>query len=238
MEARIRIGPRRSFALSHALLIYRDNSSAFATLHEVQQEKNQAPYLAPGQPLTTTFLRTLARGLGSRITPEILPANVLVRTPDSIVWWSTASQRVMFFSGGTEEAAKLNGRMYPHPPLVFKTWRHELFVRALEHDVRPDADTPLKTAPYWNTEGSRGLVCAGTMRIPQEVTADSISDWETAFFSSSFTHPSGAVRLTTHPEGFAGLWFSLADREDHFPTEFLTDARQTLRQFVNSSEEQ
>jgi hypothetical protein len=113
MEARIRIGPRRSFALSHALLIYRDNSAAFVTLHEVQGEKNQAPYLGPGQPLTTSFLRTLARGLGSRITPEILPGNVLVRTPDSIVWWSTASRHVMFFSGGTEEAARLNGRVYP-----------------------------------------------------------------------------------------------------------------------------
>ncbi|HEV2495730.1 MAG TPA: hypothetical protein VG204_21955 [Terriglobia bacterium] len=111
-------------------------------------------------------------------------------------------------------------------------------MRALEHDARPIANTPLKTAPYWNTEGSRGLVCAGTMRIPQEVTADGISEWETAFFSSSFTHPSGAVRLTTHPRGFAGLWLSLADREGRFPTEFLTDARQTLRQFVDSSEEQ
>jgi PRTRC genetic system protein B len=144
----------------------------------------------------------------------------------------------MFFSGGTEEAAKLNGRMYPHPPLVFKAWRHELFVRALEHDVRPDADTPLKTAPYWNTESSRGSVCTGTMRIPEETTADSISDWETAFFSSSFTHPSGAVRLTSHPQGFAGLWLSLADHEVRFPREFLTDARQTLRQFVDTGEEQ
>jgi len=238
MEAQIRIGSRRSFTLKQAVLIYRDNSSAFATLHEVQGDKNQAPYLGPGQPLTTGFLRTLERGLGSRITPEILPENMLVRTADSIVWWSAAQRQVMFFGGGTEEAAKLNGRMYPHPPLVFKVCRHDLFVRALEHDVRPNANTPLKTAPYWNTEGSRGSVCAGTMRIPQEVTADSISEWETAFFSSSFTHPSGAVRLTTHLEGFAGLWLSLADRGDRFPTEFLTDARQTLRQFVDSSEEQ
>ncbi|HEV3278072.1 MAG TPA: PRTRC system protein B [Terriglobia bacterium] len=238
MEAHIRIGSRRSFTLKQAVLIYRDDSAAFATLHEVRGEKNQAPYLGPGQPLTTAFLRTLARGLGSRITPEILAANVLVRTADSIVWWSAAQRQVMFFGGGTEEAARLNGRMYPHPPLVFKVCRHELFVRALEHDVRPDANTPLKTAPYWNTEGSRGLVCAGTMRIPQEVTADSISQWETAFFSSSFTHPSGAVRLTTHPQGFAGLWLSLEDRENRFPTEFLTDAKQSLRQFVDSSEEQ
>jgi PRTRC genetic system protein B len=238
MEAQIRIGSRREFTLKQAVLIYRDSSAGFATLHEVQGEKNQAPYLGPGQPLTTGFLRTLARGLGSRIAPEILPDNVLVRTPDSIVWWTASQRQVMFFGGGTEDAAKLNGHLYPQPPLVFKVCRHELFVRALERDVRPIANTALRTAPYWNTEGSRGSVCAGTMRIPQEVTVDSIWEWETAFFCSSFTHPSGAVRLTSHPEGFTGLWLSLADCEARFPTEFLTDARQTLRQFVESSEGQ
>lgn len=238
MEAQIRIGSRRSFTLKQAVLIYRDSSAAFATLHEVQGGKDQAPYLGPGQPLTTGFLRILSRGLGSRTTPEILPGNVLVRTTESIVWWSPAQHQVMFFGGGTEETSKLNGRLYPHPPLVFKVCRHELFVRALGHDARPNANTPLKTAPYWNTEGAKGLVCAGTMRIPQEMTTGSISEWQSAFFSSSFTHPSGAVRLTSHPQGFAGLWLSLAGREDLFPTEFLTDARQTLRQFVDSSEEQ
>ena len=176
MEAQIRIGSRRSFKLQQAVLIYRDSSAAFATLHEVQGEKNQAPYLGPGQPLTTGFLRTLARGLGSRIAPEILPGNVLVRTVDSIVWWSRAQRQVMFFGGGSEDAAALNGHSYPHPPLVFKVCRHDLFVRALEHSERPDANTPLKTAPYWNTEGSRGLVCAGTMRIPQEVTHPGVGD--------------------------------------------------------------
>jgi hypothetical protein len=123
MEAQIRIGSRRSFTLKQAVLIYRDSSAAFATLHEVHGEKNQPPYLGPGQPLTTGFVRTLARGLGSRITPEILPDKVLVRTPDSIVWWSSARHHVMFFDGGTEEAARLNGRIFPHPPLLFKAWR-------------------------------------------------------------------------------------------------------------------
>ncbi len=238
MEAQIRIGSRRLFTLQQALLIYRDDSAAFATLHQVQGGKDRAPYLGPGQSLSLTFLRSMARGLGSRMAPEILPENVLARTPDLIVWWSKAVQRVMFFEGGTKEAEALNGRLYPHPPLVFKVCRQELYVRALQCDARPSANTPLQTAPYWNTEGSRGLVCAGTMRTPQEVTADNLREYETAYFSSSFTHPSGAVRLTSHPKGFSGLWSSLADSRGPFPTEFLTDARQTLRQFVESGEEQ
>ena len=204
MEAQIRIGSRRFFTLKQAVLIYRDNSAAFATLHEVQAGSNQVPYLGPGQSLTTGFLRSLAQGLGSTIAPEILPENVLVRTPDLVVWWSKAARRVMFFDGGTKDAAALNGHMYPHPPLVFKVYQHELFVRALERNVRPNADTALKTAPYWNTEGSRGLVWAGTMRIPQEMRADNISAWESAFFSRFF-HAPFRRRAADHPSpGFCG----------------------------------
>jgi len=233
MEAHMRIGALRSFALKHAVLIYGDDSAMFATLHEVQAEKGKVPYLGPGQSLTTAFLRTLARGLGARMAPEILPENVLARTPDLIVWWSPARRRLVFFGGASEEATKLNGRLYPHPPLVFKICGHELFVRALEQDTRPSANTPLKTAPYWNSEGSRGLVCVGSMQTPQEVTVESIGEWENAYFSSAFTHVSGAVRLTSHPGGFAGLWSSLADCQGCFPPEYLTDAKQTLREFID-----
>ena len=75
------------------------------------------------------------------------------------------------------------------------------------------------------------------MRVPEEVTAAAISRWEEAYFSSEFTHPSGAVRLTNHPGGFAGLWSSLAGTNGAFPSEFLTDAKQTLREFIEGDEE-
>jgi hypothetical protein len=57
MEAQIRIGSRRSFTLKQAVLIYRDNSAAFATLHNVQNERNQSPYLGPGQSLRDRLCR-------------------------------------------------------------------------------------------------------------------------------------------------------------------------------------
>lgn len=236
MEAQVRIGASRNFALKHAVLIYGDGSAAFATLHDVQAEKGQVPYLGPGQSLTTSFLRSLARGLGARVAPEILLQNILARTPDTVVWWSSAQRRMMFYGGGSEEAQRLNGRMYPHPPLVFKISGHELFVRALGSDARPSATTPLKTVPYWNTDG-QGLVCQGNMRVPDDVSVDSIAGWEGAYFSSEFTHSSGAVRLTSHPGGFFGLWSSLADSAKKFPKRFLTDAKQTLREFIEGDEE-
>ena len=237
MEAQVRIGASRRFVLKNALLIYGDGSGAFATLHDVRGEKEGAPHLGPGQSLTTAFLRSLAQGLGVRMTPEILTDNVLARTPDLIAWWSRAQCRCMFFGGGSDEAAKLNGHTYPHPALVFKIWGRDLFVRALAVDTRPSAETRLMTAPYWNTDGPEGKVCLGTMQVPNEVNVDSIAGWERAYFESSFTHPSGAVRLTSHPGGFAGLWSSLANTNGPFPRKFLTDAKQTLREFIESDEE-
>jgi PRTRC genetic system protein B len=236
MEAQVRIGASRNFTLKNAVLVYGDGTAAFATLHEVRAEKGQAPYLGPGQSLTTAFLRTLAHGLGARMAPEILSENVLARTPDMIVWWSRDQRRVMFFGGGSEEALSPNGRMFPHPALVFKVSANELFVRALETDARPCANTTLKTAPYWNTSG-QGLVCQGSMRVLDEANVNSIAGWEDAFHSSEFTHAAGAAQLTSHPGGFFGLWSSLADGPEMFPMEFLMDAKQTLREFIENGEE-
>jgi PRTRC genetic system protein B len=231
MKAFVEIGANREFKLSEAVLVYRSGGDgAFASLHKVQQNGDGAPYLAAGEPLTTAFVRTLAEGLGARVKPEILPDNILARTPDLLVWWSRPRQRVMFFGGIGEEARKLNGLIFPHPPLVFKVASKDLFVRALATTSRPLSDSRLKTAPYWNTD-SRGLVCPGTMRVPDGTDVTSIPQWEAAYFQSEFTHAAGAVRLTSHCEGFVELWRSLAGKKK-FPVQHLTDARETLGEFV------
>lgn len=231
MKTFIEIGANREFKLSEAVLIYRSGGDgAFASLHKVQQGQDGAPYLAAGEPLTTAFVRTLAEGLGARVKPEILPDNILARTPDLLVWWFRPRQRVMFFGGTDEEAQKLNGLIFPHPALVLKVLGKDLFVRALATNSRPTHDSPLKTAPYWNTD-SRGLVCPGTMRVPDSSDVSSIPQWEAAYFQSEFTHAAGAVRLTKHCEGFVGLWKGLVGKRK-FPVRHLTDARETLAEFV------
>ena len=91
MKAYVNIGANHEFKLSEAILIYRGGGDgAFASLHQVKQAENGIPYLAPGEAVTTAFLRTLAQGLGAQVKPEILPDNVLARTPDMLVWWSRA----------------------------------------------------------------------------------------------------------------------------------------------------
>ncbi len=232
MQARVVIGANRTFRLTNAILLYGDGTSMFATLHSVMMRgKGGAPHLGPGQALTTAFLTALAEGLGSRITGEILPEKVLARTPDTIAWWVRPKREVMFFGGVDPEACALDGGTYPHPALVFKVTRRELFVRALDRDQRPTSETPLKTAPYWNCD-SAGRVCLGSMRIPDETAVESIDSWQAGFFRSQFTHANGAVRLTSYPGGFISLWKSLKSSKLPFPTEFLTDAKETLREFV------
>jgi PRTRC genetic system protein B len=141
----------------------------------------------------------------------------------------------MFFGGTDAEARKLNGLVFPHPGLIFKVAGKDLFVRATAVTSRPGPDTPLKTVPYWNTN-SRGLVCAGSMRVPESSDIASIPAWQDAYFQSQFTHAAGAIRLASHPGGFIGLWKGLAGRKT-FPVRYLIDAGETLQEFVTRGDD-
>ena len=233
MKAHVEIGEACQLHLQHAVLVYRSPHRAFATLHEITQPKDGAPLLGPARPLSLAFLRRLAEGLGSQVAVEILPVNVLVRTPEILVWWSPASRRITFFSEADEAARKLNGKFFPHPPLLFKVRGRELYIRALARNARPEAGTSLMAAPYWNVAGGDGRVCLGTARAPEEASVVSMPAWESAFHNSEFTHALGAVRLTTHPDGFVGLWRSLAGKK-RFPAQYLVDAKETLAEFAAS----
>jgi hypothetical protein len=80
--------------------------------------------------------------------------------------------------------------------------------------------------------GESGEVGLGTMRVPESSGADAIEGSEHEFFQSEFTHAYGAARLTNFAGGFLPLWRWLAGSEQAFPVQYLTDARETLRQFV------
>jgi PRTRC genetic system protein B len=231
MQAYVAIGANCEFKLSEAVLVYRGGGGgAFASLLQVRQTGDGVSYLAPGESLTTAFVRTLVEGLGARAKPEIFPENILARTGDVLVWWSRPQRRVMFFGGTDQEARKINGLVFPHPALVFKVVGKDLFVHALATTSRPAPDTPLKIAPYWNTD-NRGFVCAGSMRVPESSEVTSIPAFEAGYFQSEFTHAAGAVRLTSHPGGFIRLWKGLAGRK-RFPVQYLIDAGETLQEFV------
>src|SRR5580693_9145152 len=119
MTAYVDIGDSEVLALKGALLVYQGRNRGFVTWHEVRREAaERAPFLGEAQAVTTEFVHHLAEGLATRIPTEILPENVLVRTAETIAWWTPATVRTMFFAAHDSEVHKLTGLRFFQPPLV------------------------------------------------------------------------------------------------------------------------
>lgn len=235
MNIYVDLGGSEALTLKGALLIYRGKSRSFVAWHEARNSGQGAPYLGEAQPLTTEFVHGLAHSLGSRVPVEVFPENVLVRTAETVVWWTPAVHRTMFFRSADEDTQILNGKRFPHPPLVWRVSHGELWVRALPENSRPKPATKLCVAPYFNVSGEDGLTCQGTMRSPEDAGVATIPLWERAFFQSEFTHQTGTRRLTIHPGGFLGLWASLAGSRERFQVEHLAPTNQTLLEFATQA---
>ena len=242
MNISVNIGSSQDFRLSRALLVYGTSSyqgfpyrHPFVTLHEVIHD-GDAARLAEGQLITPQMLLDLMAGLGRSVPAEILPARVLVRTAEMIVWWTPARERTMFFSDhGSDHVLKdMNGRVYPHPSLLFKARGPHFWVRALAKNDRPKAETNLCVAPYWNCYDN-GVCCTGSMKIPQEKSVAAIDLWEESFFQSEFTHASGVRKHVRFRGGFLAMWESLAGQKV-FPGKYLVKLPQTLAEFVRNDD--
>src|SRR5579863_8637920 len=125
MNISVNIGSSQDFRLSRALLVYGKSSyegypyrHPFVTLHEIIHDGDVAR-LAEGQLMTPQMLIDLMAGLGRSVPTEILPARVLVRTAEVIVWWSPACERTMSFNDHSNDRvlSNMNGKLYPHPAL-------------------------------------------------------------------------------------------------------------------------
>jgi len=205
------------------------------TLHEVIHD-GDAARLAEGQLMTPQMLLDLMAGLGRSAPAEILPARVLVRTAEMIVWWVPACERTMFFSdhGNDPILKNMNGKLFPHPPLLFKARGPDLWVRAIAKNDRPKAETNLCVAPYWNCYDN-GVCCTGSMKIPQEKSVATIDLWEESFFQSEFTHASGVRKHVRFRGGFLAMWQSLGGQKA-FPAKYLVKLPQTLAEFVRNDD--
>jgi PRTRC genetic system protein B len=242
MNTSVNIGSCQDFRLSRAMLVYGTSSyegipyrHPFVTLHEVIHDGTGAR-LAAGQLMTQQMLVDLLTGLGRSLPVEILPERVLVRTAETVVWWTPGTARTLFFGdrGDDPVLKKINGKRCPHPPLLFKACGSHLWVRALAEGKRPSAETKLCMAPYWNCYDN-GAVCTGSMQIPREKSVSAIDLWERSFFQSEFTHASGVRKHTRFPGGLLAMWQFLAGKED-FPSRYLVKLPQRLSEFVNDND--
>jgi PRTRC genetic system protein B len=233
MNTDIEIGGNSAVELRKAVMIY-SGTQAYVTVHDVLRDEQGRPHYGPPEALSADFLKSLRELLKQKAVREIeiLPSNNLCLTDELIAWWCPAAVRPMFFQSATDqEANALSGKKFPHPGLVFVATEGHLSVRALPRNKRPTSGTQLLSAPYWNTYED-GSVCTGSMRVPaSEVSSSVTAAWEQGFFESAFTHPSGAVRLTSYKGGIIPMWTSVLGR-DTFPDQYLVTAHETLLQFI------
>jgi PRTRC genetic system protein B len=180
--------------------------------------------------LTTAFVENLAESLGGSAAAEVLSQNILAKSDRMIAWWTPRRRRRMFFENTEGKMQKLNGKLFPQPPLVWKVIHGGLSIRALAENKRPNAETKLAVAPFWNLSDD-GSVCLGSMRCPESTSVGSIEGWEKGFYESAFTH-ANVGRLTRHEGGHDALWAEFAGKRLTFPAESLIRLPQTLAQFI------
>ena len=118
MQIHVSIGENHRFELREALLVYGDRQKSFVTRHDVTLQKDAPPTLGPAQPLTVAFVESLVRSLSGSSDAEVLPENVLAKGARMIVWWTPARRQQMFYENSEDQAAELNGLVFPQPPLV------------------------------------------------------------------------------------------------------------------------
>jgi len=209
-------------------------TQAYVTVHDVLRDEQGRPHYGPPEALSADFLKSLCELLKQKAVREveILPDSILYLSDELISWWRPAAVRPMFFQSATDqEANALSGKKFPHPALVFVATERYISVRALPRNERPTSGTLLMSAPYWNTYED-GSVCTGSMHVPtSEVSSSVTAEWERGFFESAFTHPSGAVRLTSFKGGIIPMWTSVLGA-DAFPGRHLVPAHETLLQFI------
>jgi PRTRC genetic system protein B len=138
--------------------------------------------------------------------------------------------RSTFFENAEGEAQQLDGKVLPQPALVWRVAHGDLKIRALCENKRPDAQTTLAVAPFWNLSDD-GRVCLGTMRCPESASVASIEAWELGFYESAFTH-ANVGRLTRYKDGHDALWTELRGRRGPFPSDALIRLPQALTQFI------
>ena len=176
--------------------------------------------------MSRQFLDQLCRNLQSEVPATWLPEHVLIWSQRLVAWWEPARIRPMFFSPESD-GKTLDGKLYPHPPLLFAVRDRHLSVWALADDTRPRPKTRLLQAPYWNTSED-GAVCHGSMATPRQIEVERLAQWSEAYFGSRFTHSNLRRTICCHPEGFLGMWRDLAGRKQ-FPIEYLI-RKKTLRE--------
>lgn len=160
----------------------------------------------------------------------LLPENVLfINTARDgyAVWYTEPTQRPLFFK---EDLGIQNGLAYV-PALIWKATEEDLQIYALKDKGKPNLNTPLYYAPFFNMH-EHGKVCMGTVDIEtgKKSLEQFISAWENYFFNSYFSH---LIDKHNPLKGnIVQLWQQLVKSQNPFPNDRLIKARLTVKNLI------
>ena len=170
---------------------------------------------------------------------EYLDPRILARSNTGIAWYEPPRRAEILFEVPEKERRDLNdlckGKKIFWPALLFKLTDGELYCRALNSGRRPTPETKLFVVPLTHIEPATGRVCLprGLKSDAALPMTDNMRNFSENFYSGVFGHMTGG-EVTTHPGGHDGLWREIlrAPRAKRFPTQYLKEADQTLRDFL------
>lgn len=214
-----------SLTARSALIVYSNQGKTLCTLNKIEDNVIQ-----PGVPVDASKLAGLFKAIGSGEQPKdgrmVWQAeNILARGPNAVLWYAPPAMREIYFSCGNKALMKCSGKQFPYPGMVFLVRNSTLYAFAVK--TRPNRETKLYRAPFWNINSETGGVCMPhpVRRTKAEITPE---DWERIFFTSAFSHPGlGAAYTRT---GFSKLIPALIrSKAKKFPADELIPSRVTMK---------
>ncbi|MBD3587526.1 MULTISPECIES: PRTRC system protein B [Salinimonas] len=168
---------------------YQDSTSQYATIHDIKNGQMQAGRLTDIANIRRTISRRANKSVNQPAKVDlrslIAPDNVLVDTPNLLVWHTPKQKRDMWFNVGKQTPLKVWW-----PSLVFAVNPGSNFsaltVYAKATNQRPSTQTKLYHAPLMNISG--GSLCQGGARVPAKRDFTTLNEMEDTLFDSYFTH--------------------------------------------------
>lgn len=225
-------GDDDKLVLSKAVLIYRNNNTAYATVHDPYTDKQGQSALGEGSPLTHATIAGMVRDFSNNAqVGSFLAPNVLSIGMDSLVWWVKPAMREIHFACSGNHGIGTESGVVPHPGLIFAVGQDSWSVFAVKGNSRPKATTPLFQAPHFNIWAG-GKICTGNVTLPKDFSVESMAAWEKAYFGSRFSHPNVPV-LVNYEGGSYPFWRSMLDGKfSKFPQEVLVPEKLTASDLV------
>lgn len=228
IHSQVELGDDTTLTLTRALLLYerQHGTQAFATVHQVRADDDDAPTLEPGRLLTYDDLHGIQEALSGSAGLAYLPPQVVASGGNALAWHEPAQERPLIFQLQDSYLSALSGRSFPQPPLLFVLKHRSLSVYALKSDQRPTPTTELWLAPFYNVYDNGG-VCLGSMPLPGSIEPGLTRAVSDAFFHSAFTHPSGRRAKLAWSGSYGEFWQHAAE-QGAFPLDALVPANLTL----------